>query len=59
MKKIETAEDLDLAVLERQAMEEIGAVAEHWAERLPEHSNIRTRLIPLSELAPQDRQEAA
>lgn len=54
VRKLETARDVDVAVLERQAQEELGSLAKFWSEQLPEKSELREELRTLARLAPQE-----
>jgi hypothetical protein len=49
---LETAEDLDGAVVRRRALEEIGEVANRWADRLPEDCPEKEQFERLRQLAP-------
>lgn len=51
--------DLDRAVLERQALEEVGAMAEKWCQRLPRESRLHEEFSRLRHLAPPEHQQAA
>lgn len=50
---------LDRAVLERQALEEVGALAEKWCRRLPAESELYREFSRLRHLAPPGHQQAA
>ena len=52
MRKLETARDVDVAIIERQAQEELGSLAKFWFEQLPEQSELRGELRILARLAP-------
>ncbi len=52
LKPIKTSRDVDVAVMERKALEEFGALAEHWVDRLPADSEVREEISRLLPLAP-------
>lgn len=60
MKEIETARDLDVAMLERQCQEELGSLAKFWLGRLPQEASdeLLQDLRSLSRLAPSPRPSA-
>lgn len=58
MGKVETAGDLDSAVAEREALEELGELAARWAPKLAEDSGVRRQLTRLLDLAPESPRAA-
>jgi hypothetical protein len=56
---IETPKQLDVAVLERQALEELAVVANRWQGRFPDDSDFGVQLKRLAAHAPRPRPTSA